>query len=215
MSTAMTFNSLQEDLRRYLERGFVEDTTVYDQLPRLINNAEREIAQDMKILGFIENLNSSLVINTPTYLKPNRWRSTVSMNFGVGTSNNKRVQLYPRSYEYCRQYWPDATATGIPKFYADYDFYHWLIVPTPVTTYPWELNIYQQPPFLDNVNQTNWLTDLASTTLLYRSLLECEPFLKNDSRIAVWREAYETSKASLDAQDLRRIADRNTSREKD
>lgn len=215
MSTAMTFTSLQEDLRRYLERGFVEDTTVYDQLPRLINNAEREIAQDMKILGFVENLNSSLTATVPTYLKPNRWRATVSMNFGIGASNNKRVQLYPRSYEYCRQYWPNATLTGIPKFYADYDFYHWLIVPTPIASYPWELNIYQQPPFLDSVNQTNWLTDLASTTLLYRSLLECEPFLKNDSRIAVWKDAYETSKASLDAQDLRRIADRNTSREKD
>lgn len=215
MATAMTFTSLQEDLRRYLERGYVQDTTVYAQLPRLINNSEREIAQDLKILGFLEPYNSNLVAGQSVYAKPDRWRSTVSMNFGTGATENRRVQLYTRSYEYCRQYWPDSDEMDVPKFYCDYDFYNWLIVPTPVAAYPWEVNVYQQPPLLDDVNQTNWLTDLAPTTLLYRTLLECEPFLKNDDRIPTWKTAYETSKGNLDMQDIRRIVDRNATRDKD
>ena len=55
MAYAMTFASLQVDLRRYLERGFTlaDDPYVYEQLPRLINMAERRIARDLKIQGFI------------------------------------------------------------------------------------------------------------------------------------------------------------------
>lgn len=220
MPTAMTFTSLQEDLRRYLERGEVTDTTVYEQLPRLINNAEREIAVDLKILGFIEPMISTLTAGTSVYAKPDRWRSTVSMNYGIVGANpanqNKRIQLYTRSYEYCRQYWPDSEVTDPeqpPEFYADYDYGHWLIAPTPAIDYPWEVLCYVLPALLDTTNQTNWLTNYAPTTLLYRSLLECIPFLKQDERTKTFAPMYEQSKGMLNVQDLRRIVDRNTARE--
>lgn len=217
MPTALTFTSLQEDLRRYLERGEITDPTVYAQLPRLINNAEREIAQDLKILGFIDPMNSVLVAGTSVYQKPDRWRQTVSMNFGVVGQDpllqNKRNQIYPRSYEYLRTYWPDSDVRGQPKFYADYSYTHWIVAPTPVIDYPWEVVCWQLPALLDATNQTNWLTDYAPTTLLYRSLMECSPFLKEDERIPVWKGMYTDSKGTLNIQDLRRIADRNTARE--
>lgn len=217
MPTAMTFTSLQEDLRRYLERGEVTDPTVYNQLPRLINNAEREIAQDLKILGFIDPMISTLVAGTSVYAKPDRWRQTAGMNYGtVGQDplqQNKRNQMFARSYEYIRTYWPDSDVTGAPKFYADYDYAHWVIAPTPDINYPWEVICWQQPAFLDNTNQTNWLTDYAPTTLLYRALLECVPFLKEDERTATFGPMYDKSKAALNIQDLKRIVDRNTSRE--
>ena len=45
-ATAMTFTTLQQDVRRYLERGatLASDAVVYEQIPRLINLAERRIA---------------------------------------------------------------------------------------------------------------------------------------------------------------------------
>jgi len=214
--TALTFTSLQEDLRRYLERGQVTDPTVYNQLPRLINNAEREIAVDLKILGFIDPLVvvPGLVAGQSVYPKPDRWRQTVSMRFGLGTVLDfPSVPLFSRGYEYLRIFWPNPDLRDVPKFYADYDYNHWLIAPTPVADYPWEVLCWLLPALLDAVNETNWLTDYAPTTLLYRSLLECEPFLKNDERIATWKTMYEDSKGKLDVQDLRRIADRNTARE--
>jgi hypothetical protein len=190
---------------------------VYEQLPRLINNAERAIAQDLKILGFIDPLVSSLVAGTSVYAKPDRWRATTSMNFGrVGVDplqKNRRTQIYSRGLEYLRQYWPDSDSRGIPRFYADYDFNHWLILPTPIDDYPWEVVCWQQPAFLDATNQTNWLSLYAPNTLLYRSLMECEPFLKEDERMALWKGEYNESKGTLNVQDLKRIADRNTSRE--
>lgn len=217
MATAMTFNSLLVDLRRYLERGSAVDTEVFAQLPTLINLAERNIARGLKVLG-TQNIVISvppaggLVAGTSVYQKPDRWRDTVSMNFAAV---NNRKPLFPRSYEYCRSYWPNSDERAEPEFYCDYGFSAWLIVPTPILTYNWEITYYQQPPLLDAVNQTNWLTEYAPDALLYRSLLECEPFLKNDARIQTWMNLFGQAMGGLDSEDLQRIIDRSVVRDKD
>jgi hypothetical protein len=219
MATSMTFNTLVDDLQTYLERGDPSDTTVFDQLPRLINLAEREIAQRLKILGFVTPMISGLIAGTPVYQKPDRWRRTVSMNYAVATAanptQNTRVPIYARSLEYCQRYWPDQTATAPPKFVADYDYQHWLIVPTPDLNYPWAINAWLMPALLDVTNQTNWLTEFAPNVLLYRALLEATPFLKNDERIPVWERMYEEQIAGLNGQDIQRIIDRAGVRKED
>ena len=115
MPTSMTFNSLVEDLQAYLERGTVSDTTVYDQLPKLINLAERAIATKLKIQGFLNNVTANLSAGVGVYPKPNRWRETVSMEFGSISVTPKRSILKARSYEYCRQYWPTEALQGVPR----------------------------------------------------------------------------------------------------
>lgn len=220
MATAMTYNSLLADLRKYLERGGALDTEVFDQLPTLINLAERNIARDLKVLGTQNIVISTpplggLVAGTSVYSKPDRWRDTVSMNIGTGVSGNIRKTLFPRSYEYCRSYWPNSDERDIPEFYCDYGFSAWLIVPTPVAAYNWEITYYQQPPLLDAVNQTNWLTEYAPDALLYRSLLECEPFLKNDERLKTWMELFGRAMSGLNMEDIERIVDRASVRDKD
>lgn len=219
MPTALTFASLQDDMRRYLERGNPADTEVFEQIPRLINLAERAIAEKLKVQGFLVNVNSALAAGTGVYGKPNRWRETVSMNFGqkatpTSMTKNKRKFLLPRSYEYCRNYWPNSDQQDVPQFYADYNYSWWLIVPTPVEASPWEINYYQLPPLLDNTTQTNWLTNYAPNLLLYRCLLEATPFLKNDERIPVWQGMYQEQLDSIDQQDLQKVADREAVRSK-
>lgn len=213
MPTAMTFNSLQQDLRRYLERGTSVDTTVFEQIPRLINLAERDIARTLKIQGFINVVTSVMAAGTSVYAKPDRWRDTISINFGIGASNNQRTPLYPRSYEYCRQYAPDSTVQAQPEFYADYNYTHWLFAPTPGAAYPFEVNFYELPALLDDSNQTNWLTDHAPNALLHAALLQATGFLKNDERIPVWEQTYTTDLQKLNGEDLQKIIDRTSSRQ--
>lgn len=213
MPTAMTFSSLKTDLQAYLERGTILDTTVYNQLPTLINNAEREIARALKIQGFIQNVSSSLTAGAPTYTKPNRWRETISMFIIGGEDLDERIEIFPRSYEYCRKYWPKEGDRDVPEFYSDYDYLNWLLVPTPILDYDWEINYYELPALLDDVTQTNWLTNYAPTTLLYRALVESTPFLKNDERIPTWDKMYNESLAALNTEDLQKIADRSSSRQ--
>lgn len=207
MSYSMTYDSLLTDVRRYLERGFTQETDqiVYDQLPRLVTLGERRIARELKIQGFINVVTTPLVVGAPIYPKPDRWRDTVSM-----AVDNQPI--FARSYEYVRGYWPDPTQTGTPQFYADYDYQHWIVCPTPSEALTLEILYYEQPPLLGDDVQSNWLTEYAPDVLLYATLLEAAPFLKNDERIQTWQAMYDRAAQALGGEDLKRIMDRAANR---
>ncbi len=215
MPQAMTFSSLKTDVQRYLERGSssATDPLVYEQIPKLINLAERRIARDIKIQGFQTVVTTTMTTNVCVMPKPDRWRETISINIGTGDLNNKRKTLYTRSYEYCRAYWPDQTQVAEPTFYADYDYKHWLFASTPDEDHPVEIVYYELPPLLDDEMQQNWLTNFAPNALLYGSLLEATPFLKNDERIPTWQQFYQMSIESLNVEDIKKIVDRSTTRQ--
>jgi hypothetical protein len=203
----MTYSSLLDDARRYLERGFTaeSDPIVYEQLPRLITLAERRIARELKIQGFIRAVSTTLAVGVATYLKPDRWRDTISMRIAD-------TSLFARSYEYCRFYWPTESNTGTPKFYSDYDYNHWLICPTPAVDTPVEIMYYEQPALLGEDSTTNWMTEYAPDVLLYAVLLEASPFLKKDERIATWQAMYDRAAQALNGEDLKKIMDRASNR---
>ncbi|MEN9885640.1 MAG: hypothetical protein RL758_218 [Pseudomonadota bacterium] len=203
----MTYSSLLEDVRRYLERGFTaeSDQIVYEQLPRLITLGERRISRELKIQGFIRAVTTPLQTGVATYRKPDRWRDTVSMTVDG-------APIFARSYEYCRNYWPDEAQTAAPQFYADYDYNHWLITPTPASDSNLEVVYYEQPRFLGEDFQTNWLTEYAPDLLLYATLLEATPFLKKDERIGTWQQMYDRAAQALNGEDLKKIMDRSAQR---
>lgn len=203
----MTYSSLLEDVRRYLERGFTaeSDQIVYEQLPRLVTLGERRISRELKVQGFIRAVTTALQTGVATYRKPDRWRDTVSMTVDG-------VPIFARSYEYCRSYWPDEAETGSPQFYADYDYNHWLITPTPAAASTLEVMYYEQPRFLGEDFQTNWLTEYAPDLLLYATLLEATPFLKKDERIGTWQQMYDRAAQALNGEDLKKIMDRSAQR---
>lgn len=289
MPTAMTFTSLLADLRSYLERGQAADASVYAQLPQIVNTTERQIATELKVEGFIVSVTANFQANVAVYAKPNRWRKTVSINYGtgndqitsvtvtnggagylapprvtftggggsgaqatavitdgvvtsiqvaapgagytsvptvviaggdgllaagtavVGSANNKRNFVLPRSYEYVRTFWPDDTISDgnkPPKFYSDYDAEHILIAPTPAYAYPFEMLYWEQPPLLDETTQTNWLTEYAPNALLYGSLLTATPYLNDDARIATWQTFYDRTMQGLSGEDISKMIDR-------
>jgi hypothetical protein len=69
---------------------------------------------------------------------------------------------------------------------------------------------YERNQPLDSANQSNWFTQYAPQALLYGSLLQAMPFLKNDERIPVWQSMYDKSIALLKQEDLTRVGDRQT-----
>lgn len=208
MAYTMTFSTLQDDIRRYLERGFTEesDELVYKQIPRLINMAERRIARELKLQGFTRAVELDIEQGKSVYKKPDRWRETISMSYnGRG--------LFARGYDYLRSFWPDPDAQDTAQFYAEYDYNHWLIAPTPDVSGKAEVLYYELPRLLDDSSQTNWLTDHAPNLLLYGALLEATPFLKNDERIQTWQMMYDRAAQAISGEDLQKILDRNAVRD--
>lgn len=204
MTTAqvMTYDSLVYDIQQYLER--TDDATIA-QIPRFIMLAEQVIASQIKFLGNLTVNTSNMVIDAATIDKPARWHKTISMNVTV---DGKRQPVFLRKYEYLREYAPDPSVQGVPKFYADYDYTHWLVAPTPDTAYDYEVLYYERVQPLDSSNQSNWFTTYAPQAMLYGSLLQAMPFLKNDERIAMWQQQYDLIINTLKSEDVQRIGDR-------
>jgi hypothetical protein len=204
MATAavMTYDSLVADVATYLERT---DVATLEKIPTFVMLAEQIIASQIKFLGNLTVQASQMTSDDPVINKPARWRKTVSMNITV---DGKRQPVLLRRYEYLREYWPDPTATDVPKFYTDYDFTHWLVAPTPDVAYNFEVLYYERVQPLDSSNQTNWFTQYAPQALLYGSLLQAMPFLKNDGRVQLWQAMYKQAMDVLTAEDKLRVADR-------
>lgn len=202
VAAVMTYDSLVADISSYLERT---DTATLQKIPTFIMLAEQVIASQIKFLGNLTVNTSTMTTSQPVIDKPARWHKTVSMNVTV---NGSKQPVLLRKYEYLREYWPDATETGVPKFYSDYDYTHWLVAPTPSDDFVFEVLYYERIQPLDSSNQTNWFTIYAPQALLYGSLLQAMPFLKNDERIPMWQAQYDLIMQTLKAEDIQRIGDR-------
>lgn len=198
----MTYDNLASDIEKYLERT---DTVTVEKIPTFIGLAEQVLAADLKFLGNLTVATSTMVQGEAIIDKPARWRKTVSMNVTVGGQRNP---ILLRKYEYLREYWPDPTEQDVPLFYCDYDYTHWLIAPTPDDDYAYEVLYYERVQPLDSSNQTNWFTQYAPQALLYGSLLQAMPFLKNDERIPMWQQQYAAIVNTLKTEDVSRIGDR-------
>jgi hypothetical protein len=198
----MTYDSLVENIQSYLERS---DTATLEKIPLFIMLAEQVIASQIKFLGNLTVNTSAMVATQAIIDKPARWHKTVSMNITVA---GKRYPVLLRKYEYLREYWPNATTTSVPKFYCDYDYTHWLVAPTPASAYSFEVLYYERVQPLDSSNQTNWFTIYAPQALLYGSLLQAMPFLKNDERMGMWQQQYDLIIQTLKVEDQSRVGDR-------
>jgi hypothetical protein len=202
MAVSMTYTSLFNDISSYLERT---DTATLDKIPTFIMLAEQTLASEIKFLGNLTVNESSMVSGNPVITKPARWRKTVSMNV---TANGERQPVFLRTYEFMRQYWPDEAQEDVPKYYGDYDYTHWLVVPTPAEAYDFEVMYYEEVQPLDATNQTNWFTQYAPQAMLYGSLLQAMPFLKNDERLPMWQAQYDKIVAQLKTENIQRLGDR-------
>ena len=202
MSYVMTYNNLVADIESYLERT---DQATLSKIPTFIGLAEQVIASEIKFLGNLVVVSSNMVTNDPVIQKPARWRKTVSMNVTVA---GDRRPILLRKYEYLREFWPDPTQTDVPEYYCDYNYDHWLVAPTPSDDYAYEVLYYERIQPLDESNQTNWFTQYAPQALLYGSLLQAMPFLKNDERIPMWQQQYQAIMEVLKTEDVARIGDR-------
>ena len=204
MAFVVTYTTLTAEIQEYVERT---DARFIDSIPLFILLGQRRLSRDLKILQSKQFVTSNLLVSNQVLVKPGDWLNSSTFNIGTSTNFSTRVQIEQRSLEYCRLYWPDPTQLGQPKYYADYDYNTWLIVPTPDVAYPYEVGYYCLPPLLDETNGTNIYTAVCPEPLFYSCMLETASFLKDDERVPIWAQYYETSKKTVSDEDVRRIYD--------
>ncbi len=76
-----------------------------------------------------------------------------------------------------------------------------LFGPTPDSAYDYSMTYYKSFTALSDSATTNWIILNAPDLYLYGTLLQAEPFLMNDNRVALWERAVRQIIADLQEQD--------------
>jgi hypothetical protein len=199
-AAVLTYDTLVQDIIRYSER---DDQSFVEQIPRMIMLAEQEIAAQVKALWELVVVETTMLAEVGTLVKPARWRKTVSMKI-----NGQPVLL--RGQDYVAQV-QNELPNAQPKYYSDYDYNHWAFAPIPNAEYQVEIIYYNRVQPLADDNQENLITREAPQALLFGSLLQAQPYLKSPDKLQIWTQLYNNSMSALTKEDATRRVDRNTS----
>lgn len=198
-----TFAELLTLVPQYAERT---DTAFAAQIPTFIALAENRLATEMKQQGFQSVVSGTLPL-TASLAKPSFWKETISFYYTSATG--ERLPLFLRPLEYVRNYWPNSSLQGAPRFYADYNATNFLLGPTPSAEFAFELVYYARLQPLSESNTSNWLTQNAPQALFAAIMVEACRYIKSP-RQGVWEEMYQSSSGGLKQENSERQADRTT-----
>ena len=181
-----TFTELKDALADWLDRS---DLT--DRIPDFITLAEARLNRDVRIRPME-------VRSTMTTTADQRY-----FNLPGGYLQMRNIQLNTNPITPLEYITPEmldrlygGDTTGKPRAYTLIGD-EIQLAPIPDSTYTLEMAFYEKFTALgDGTSGTvtsNWLTTNAPDVLLYGALLEAEPFIKNDERIALWLNAFNSA----------------------
>jgi hypothetical protein len=207
----MNYTTLTNQIKAYANR---DNPAFIEQIPNFIQQGIDRLYSEAKNIGFEIVLIGDVDNSQNEINKPENWRETIS--FQLYTDDQKFSKfLFPRSYEFCKSYWPDQTLTAIPEFYSYFDNYtKFFISPTADKAYKYKL-IYMGLPLFNNESQGNFLTQRYPRLLFYACMLEAMPFLKDDERLGAFEQLYSSSLTDINRDSAQRYVDRTSERDKD
>jgi hypothetical protein len=208
----MTYASLLDNIQDYANRN---DQDFIEAMPGFVYLTNTSLCTLIEGLGEEMIVTSTFIPGVPAYPKAANWRTPITMNYGTETGFNEQTQMFPRTYEYCISYAPDATALAPPLYYSDYGFNYFWVAPTPDLAYPFKYSYLQMPEALTIGNQTNWFTNYAPDVLLAGCMYEAMLFLKNYDEAARWEMKRDKGVSLINSQNKRRYQDRTSNREAD
>ena len=176
---AFTYGQLKQAGQDYTENY---ETTFVNNIPVFIRLAEDKILKQVQLNLFRKTQSSTLVINNKYLNLPTDFLAPFSLSY---TKNGVKEFLDFKEPSFVQTYSPDATVTGDPKYYAQFDNVNFILGPTPGAAYPFELAYFYAPVSIteDSAgdNATSWLSINAETTLLYATLVESGVFMKAEN----------------------------------
>lgn len=182
-----TYADLKTTVANYLAR-----TDLTDQIPDFIALAERRMRREVRIREMLVSVELTATAGSNLLSLPADFLEARDMVV-VGNPTQPMNYLSPSALS--RN--PLSSVSGKPKEYTILAN-QFQLSPSPDFAYTLNLLYYANPTFLSDANQSNVFLVNVPDMLLYASLLEAEPYLMNDARLATWVSMYERASASVD-----------------
>lgn len=171
-----TLNELKQAVQDYCENT---ETTFVNNLDNFIEAAEQRIFTTVDLEYFRRN-QTGVTTSSNQYLNcPSDYLASFSLSIDV--SGDKQF-LLQKDVNFVQEFWPDATDTGVPRYYARFDTNNFILAPTPNAAYTMELHYYYRPASLTAAggSGTTWLSVNAPNSMLYGSIVEGYTFMKGE-----------------------------------
>jgi len=174
----MTYDELVTNIRNYTE----VDANVFTNavINTFITMAENRILRDIDLDVYKKESVGSMTsgnrfLTSPTDILTHRY-----LFITVGTD---KVYLDFRDTSFMREFWPNPSLTGVPKYYAVWDQDTFNIAPTPNSNYVVEIGYIYRPAQLSSANPTTWISTNAPEALLYACLIQAYSYTKGPAEM--------------------------------
>jgi hypothetical protein len=187
--TITTYATLITAVTEYLARD--QDTTLIARIPTFVQLAEakfnRVLLHPQMETRSITTVDTSTT--APEFISlPSDFQSMRRVRLS-GVTGKPRLSFMTQTQLDDYRFSID-NVTGQPIYFAIMGT-EMELVPTPNENFELEMVYRGNIPALAS-NSTNWLLTIAPDLYLYGTLLETAPYIKEDSRIAVWGSAFAT-----------------------
>lgn len=208
----MNYATLVQTIKAYAENDFPQvvgsgGLTSAEQIATFVQNAEERIYNSVQIPAIRKNVTGTATSGNKYLQIPSDWLSTFSLAVvcnGPTTLPDGRVfvsgdyvYLLNKDVNFIREAYPSQTDTGLPTYYAVFDYNSFILGPMPNSNYTMELHYFYYPQSIVTAG-TSWLGDNFESVLLYGSLLEAATFMKSDAdTLTNYQKRYDEALALL------------------
>jgi len=154
---SFTYTTLKTAIKDYTDNS---EFTFLNNLPNFVKAAEDRIFEAVDLEYFRRNVTSAMTASDQFLSVPNDLLAVFSLQI---TTNGSEKFLLQKDVNYLREYTPNASTTGVPKYYAVFSVEHFLIAPTPNSAYTVELHYYYRPTSLAESTATLTMAGVVGT----------------------------------------------------
>lgn len=175
-----TYSELQSSIADWMNQ-----TNLTAVIPDFIRLAEAQMNRVIRVSQMEQRATTLTVAGQAYYSLPTDYLALRDIQ--LNASPNRSLS-YMSPEEIDIHY--DSTVNDTPNFYTIVGN-EFQLAPAPSSEHNLEISYYQQIPALSDSSTTNWLLTAYPDIYLYGSLVQAEPYMKNDQRIGLWKSALE------------------------
>ena len=190
---SFTYATLKTAIQNYCETS---ETTFDNNLSVFIKEAEERVLKNVEMPVFRKNVTGTATASNTYLSMPSDFLAPYSL---AVISSSVYYYLLLKHVSFIRDYTPNSSTTGLPKYYALFDDTTFLLGPTPDSNYNFELHYKYRPASLTAGADggRTWLSTNAPDALLYGSLVEAAAFLKSPEEVGQYEQRFKEALGAL------------------
>jgi hypothetical protein len=184
---SFTYATLKTAIQDYMEN---DETTFANNLDNFIKNTEEDILKNVELNYYRKNVTGTATSGSAYLGMPSDFLAPFSL---AVISSSVYYYLLLKHPSFIRDYTPNASTTGQPKYYGEFDNDTFILAPTPDDNYTFELHYFYRPTSLTAgaADGTTYLSTNMPNVMLAGSLLQAAIFMKLDAaEIGTYKQNY-------------------------